>query len=271
MPRNYPLTWLFIIATVSVDAAVLLSAAWGSVLSDDSGLRFYVWNYALPAQFSCLAVWAIYGKTHRLARGAWVTLACGLLLALTWATVEPAFRVESISFSFIQFFAVLGGVGLLRACGVGAEKRDDNHQHVRFPLVEMFGWTMIVALWAFGLRLAGMNFIIDAYWWVWIATATVAPLVVTPVLYARLTLGARPFALMAVYLMALIGYALGKRFMDGPLPFWALSMAITQITYISAWWALVRTDEVMQERRAVTENSREKLKMSEPPQEGETK
>ena len=269
MPRNYPLTWLFIIATVCVDAAVLLSAAWGSVLTDDSGLRFYVWNYALPAQFSCLAVWAIYGKTHRLAKAAWVTLACGLLLALTWWTVEPAFRVETISFNFIQFFAVLLGVALLRACGVGAEPATDQPESLRFSLVEMFGWTMIVALWSFALRLAGVNFIIDAYWWVWIATAAIAPLVVTPVLFANVTLGSRPFGLLAVYLFALIAYAIGNRFMDGPLPFWALSMAITQITYISAWWAMLRTDEVMQERTAVTENARMKLSVYKP-HEGET-
>lgn len=263
MPRNYPLTWLFIIATVCVDAAVLLTSAAGSVLRDDTGMRFYAWNYVLPAQFSCLAVWAVYGTSQRLVKATWVTLACGLLLALTWYTVEPAFRVETISFNFIQFFAVLIGVGLLRVAGVGKQltKTDEPFQ---ISLVEIFGWTMIVALWAFGLRFAGVNFLIDAYWWVWIVTAAVAPLAVTPILFANVSLGSRPFALLAVYLFALIAYAIGKRFMEGPLPLWALSMAVTQITYISAWWAVVRTDEVMQERRAVTTDARTKLAVFDP-------
>ena len=86
---------------------------------------------------------------------------------------------------------------------------------------------------------------------------------------SNVTLGSRPFGLLAVYLFALIAYAIGNRFMDGPLPFWALSMAITQITYISAWWAMLRTDEVMQERTAVTENARMKLSVYKP-HEGET-
>jgi hypothetical protein len=263
MPRNYPLTWLFIVATVCVDAAVLFSTSAGSVSSADTGLRFYAWNYAIPAQFSCLAVWAVYGTTHRLAKAAWVTLACGLLLVLTWHTVEPSFRVETISFNFIQLFAVLLGVGLLRAGGVGRHLAD-SIESLRFSLVEIFGWTMVVALWAFALRFAGVNFIIDAYWWVWIATASIAPLVVTPILFANLSLGSRPFALLAAYLFTLIAYAIGRRFMNGPMPLWALSMAITQITYISAWWAVVRTDEVMQERRAVTAASSEKLKVFDP-------
>jgi hypothetical protein len=269
MPRNYPLTWLFIIATLCVDGAVLFSTNAGSVSAAETGLRFYVWNYAIPAQFGCLAVWAVFGRTHRLVKAAWITLACGLLLALTWYTVEPSFRVESITFSFIQFFAVLLGVGLLKVGGVG-KHLGSSAESLRFSLVEIFGWTMIVALWAFALRFAGVNFIIDAYWWVWIVTASVAPLVVTPILFANLSLGARPFALLAVYLFALIAYAIGKRFMEGPLPLWALSMAITQITYISAWWAVVRTDEVMQERRAVTAEANEKLKVFNPRDEGET-
>lgn len=263
MPRDYPLTWLFIIATVCVDIAVLFSTSAGSVSSAETGLRFYVWNYAIPAQFSCLAVWAVFGKTHRLAKAAWVTLACGLLLTLTWYTVEPSFRVETISFSFIQFFVVFAGVGLLRICRVGQHLLE-SAEPFRFSLVEIFGWTMIVALWAFALRFAGVNFIIDTYWWVWIATAAVAPLLITPILFANLSLGARPFALLAVYLFTLIAYAIGKRFMDGPMPLWALSMAVTQITYISAWWAVVRADEVMQERRAVSKVSREKLKVFDP-------
>lgn len=264
MPRNYPLTWLFIIATVCVDVAVLFTTDWGSVSSADTGLRFYVWNYAIPAQFSCLAVWAIYGKTQRLAKAAWITLACGLLLALTWYTVEPMFRVETISFNFIQFFVVLAGVGLQRAGGIGKHSPTEANELVRFSLVEIFGWTMIVALWAFALRFAGVNFIVDAYWWVWLVAAALAPLLVAPILFANLSLGARPFALLTLYLTTLIAYAIGRRFMDGPLPLWALSMALTQITYISAWWAVVRTDEVMQERRAVTEDAREKLAVYQP-------
>jgi hypothetical protein len=268
MPLNYPLTWLFIIATVCVDAAVLFSSSAGSVSAAETGLRFYVWNYAIPAQFSCLAVWAIFGSSDRLTKAAWITLACGLLLALTWYTVEPSFRVETISFSFIQFFVVLVGVGFLRAVGLGRHLAE-TAEPFRFSLVEMFGWSMVVALWAFALRFAGVNFIIDAYWWVWIVTASIAPLVITPILFANLSLGSRPFALLAVYLFTLIVYALGKRFMDGPMPLWALSMALTQITYISAWWAVVRIDEAMQERRAVTAASIEKLKVFDPQGEDE--
>jgi hypothetical protein len=76
--------------------------------------------------------------------------------------------------------------------------------------------------------------------------------------------------LLAADLFTLIAYAIGKRFMDGPMPLWALSMAVTQITYISAWWAVVRTDEVMQERRAVTADDRTKLAIFDPQEDHDT-
>jgi hypothetical protein len=267
MPRNYPLTWLFVIATVCVDLALFITANPHSAMVGE-GAPFYIYNFGIPAQFSALAIWAVMGKSHRLSRAAWVTLAFGSLLFLTWA-IEGWFSRESITSNFIQFFAALIGVGLLRAAGVG-KPLDDTADSLRFSLVEMFGWTMVVALWAFALRFATANFIIDAYWWVWIVTASVAPLVVTPILFANLSLGSRPFALLALYLFTLIAYAIGKRFMDGPMPLWALSMAITQITYISAWWAVVRTDETMQERRAVTAASNEKLKVFDPQEESDS-
>jgi hypothetical protein len=267
MPRNYPLTWLFILATVSVDLALLFTTDWTSAQLEEAGLRFYLWNYLIPAQFSTLALWAVFGRAQRLTKAAWITLAFGSLLFLTWV-VEGPLSADSIAFNFIQFFVVLGGAALLRACGVG-KNSDTVSEPLRFSLIEMFGWTIVVSLWAFALRWALGGLVVDAYLFAWIIAATIAPLVVTPILFANLSLGARPFALLAAYLFTLIAYAIGKRFMEGPMPLWALSMAITQITYISAWWAVVRTDEVMQERRAVSKVSREKLKVFDPQDEVE--
>ncbi len=261
MPRNYPLTTLFIIATVCVDLAVMLTGDAGSVLAAESGLRFYVWNYAIPAQFGALALWAVFGRTHRLTKAAWVTLACGLLFAVIWYTVEPGFRGESISFSFIQFFAVMLGAGLLKLCGVGKAISNETFQ---VSLIEFFGWTMIVALWAFGLRFGGVDFLIDQYWVVWIIAASAAPLLLVPVLFSRISSGSRLLSLLALYLFVFGAYALLTKFMEGPMPLWALSLAITQVTYISACWSVVRMDEVMQERRVVSESSREKLKVFDP-------
>ncbi|MDZ4656382.1 MAG: hypothetical protein SH868_02260 [Bythopirellula sp.] len=264
MFRNYPLTTLFIVATICVDLAIILTVDAGSVLAAETGLRFYVWNYAIPAQFSTLALWAVFGKTHRLTKAAWVTLASGMLLMLTWHTVEPAFRGESISFNLIQLFTVSLGSALFRLCGIGKQDRDAPSELFQFSLVEIFGWTMIVALWAFAMRFAGVDFLIDKYLIVWIVAASLAPLLLVPVLFGRVSTGWRLLGFLGVYIVTFAAYGVSAKWMDGPLPLWAFSMAITQITYISAWWAVVRMDEVMQERRAVIASSEQKLALYDP-------
>jgi hypothetical protein len=264
MFRNYPLTWLFIVATVCVDLAIILTASAGSVLAAESGLRFYVWNYAIPAQFSTLALWAVFGDTHRLTKAAWVTLAGGMLMVLTWYTVEAAFRGESISFNLIHILAVVCGAALLRVCGLGRQNSATGDESFQFSLVEIFGWTMIVAFWAFALRFAGTDFLIDRYWILWNGVASVTPLLLVPVLFGRISTGWRLFGLLVSYLLVFVAYGVAAKFMEGPMPLWALSMALTQITYISAWWAIVRMDEVMQERRAVAAASKEKLAIYDP-------
>jgi hypothetical protein len=264
--RDYPLTWLFIVATVCVDLVVLFTTDWGSALLEDSGLRFYLYNFGLPAQFSTLAVWGVMGKTHRLSRAAWIALAFGSLLLLTWTVEGPFLSGESMAFNFIQFFTVLGGTAIWRACGLGRPAYVESREPIRFSLVEMFGWTIIVALWAFALRYALGGMIVDKYLIVWIAVASLSPVLLVPILYHQLTTVSRLLWLTSAYLLALLAYVIGQRYMNGPMPLWALSMALTQITYISAWWAVVRMDEAMQERRAVSKNARAKLAVFEPRQ-----
>lgn len=262
MPRNYPLTTLFIIATLCVDLAVLVTALRSGGVGTAVDIWFYVWNYALPAQFSALGAWAVYGKSQRLVRGAWVTLAFGLLLVLTWYTVEEPYRGESVALHFLQIVSVMLAAGLFKLIGIRPEPA--SGEPIRFSLVEMFGWSMIVALWAFAVRFATTGFLIDAYWFLWAITATVAPILLVPVLFGDWSVARRMFMLFVLYLLAIAAYVVGSRYWNGPLPFWAFSMAITQMTYISAWWAVVRMDEVMQERRAISAASREKLEIFEP-------
>lgn len=265
MLRKYPLTTLFIIATICVDVVILFTDDRGSALLEDSGPRFYLYNFALPAQFSTLAIWTVIGSSQLLVRAAWVTLAFGCLLQLTWVVEAPDWSSDHTACNFIQFITVLCGTALLRWCGLSKPTNAKSPEPIRFSLIELFGWTMIVALWAFALRYAlGEWFIVDAYLIVWIVVASISPMLLVPVLFSQLSTVWRLLWLTILYLMALVAYIVGSNFMDGPMPLWAFTMAVTQITYISAWWAVMRMDEAMQERQAVSEASREKLKVFEP-------
>jgi hypothetical protein len=266
MFHNYPLTWLFIIATLCVDAAVLFTSSWGSVLVEDAGPRFYLYNFGLPAQISTLAIWAVMGRGQVLVRATCVTFAFASLLLLTWVVEAPDWSSDHTICNFIQFFTVLCFTALLRWCGINKRVGAASRGPIQFSLIEMFGWMMIVALWAFALRFTSAE-IFDVYLVVWIVVASLSSVLLVPIMYTPLSTVPRLLWLTGLYLFALLAYAVGRRYMEGPMPLWALSMAIMQITYISAWWSVMRMDEVMQERRAVTADAREKLAVFDPREE----
>ena len=262
MFRNYPLTCLFIIATICVDLVLLLKADQdGGWFFAHSGPLFYVYNFALPAQCSLLAIWVVMGSGQLLVRAAYVTAAFGALLLLIGMSEGPATGSESVAFNFVQFFTVLCGSALARWGGIGIRT---NAEEIRFSLIEMFGWTMIVALWAFALRYALSGMIVDIYLIEWFVGASLSPVLLVPILYCQLSTVARLLWLTSLYLFALSAYVVGSNFMIGPMPLWTFAMALTQITYISAWWAVMRMDEAMQERRAISAAIREKLAVFEP-------
>lgn len=264
MFRNYPITCLFILATVCVDVAVAFTSVQDSFLNSESGLKFYLWNFGIPAQVSALALWAVYGKTHRLTKAAWVTFAGGMLLLATAVVLQQPHLNESISFNLIQILVVIAGAGCCWMLGVGKAEREDN-QSFQFSLVEMFGWSMIVALWAFALRSMNAGVLVDRYFFLWIVTAAVTPILLIPVFFSNISTAWRYGYLIAVFVIVFIAYGFAARYVgDNPIALWALMMAITQIAYISIWWAVVRMDEVMQERRAVVAASDEKLKVFNP-------
>jgi hypothetical protein len=264
MLRKYPLTTLFILATICVDVALVASSSRQDLLNSDSGWPFYLWNFLIPSQISVLALWSVFGKTHRLTKAATVTLAGGVITLVHWLLFEERLFNEATVFNLFQIIVVVIGALGFRLCGVG-QSDSETDSGFQFSLVEMFGWSMIVALWAFAFRSALANFPVDGYTVIWMVAATVAPLLIAPVLFGRLSTTARLVGLISAYLSAFMIYRLVEQQLPGEqIVLWAFGMAVTQITYISAWWAVTRMDEAMQERQAVSDASREKLKVFEP-------
>jgi hypothetical protein len=264
MFRKWPLTTLFIIATICVDVAVLISAK-GGAPTLTSSWNFYFWSWFVPAQFCALALWSVFGKTHRLTKAAWTTLAFAILLTLIWIKFEPLSYDEIIGFSFVHFIAVLTGAAFFKLCGVGKEAASSTDNTFRISLVEIFGWSLIAALWAFGMRFVDEGLLIDKYFIAWFSIAAAIPVLLIPVLFSAISTTKRIVAFMCIISIAFIGYMLTEHYIpDNPISMWVLTMAVTQISYISAWWAVMRMDEAMQERQAITEASREKLKVFEP-------
>jgi hypothetical protein len=265
MFRKWPLTTLFIIATICVDLAVMLNSKPGAPSSNDETWSFYFWNMGMPAQFSVLALWSVFGNTHRLTKAACATAAFAILLGLIGLKFQPIFRGDIIAFSFIQFLTVLAGAACFRICGIGKVVQSANNPMFRISLVEIFGWSLVAALWAFAIRYANEGLLIDKYFMAWVGMAAVVPLLLVPVLFSSISVTWRLITFTISILFAFVGYVITDRYIpDNPISLWALTMSVTQISYISAWWAVTRMDEAMQERQAISEASREKLKVFEP-------
>jgi hypothetical protein len=275
MPRNYPLTWLFIIATVCVDSILYFNTWRGVYPVMDDGISFFLLNFALPAQVSTLGIWAVLSQIDRLTRFAWLTSAMAMMFILVWVSIGDERWSDPVKGYMVMHISILVvGTYVLRLSGLVNQFSIVARQHnnaFHFSLIELFGWTIIVSIWAFMIRFAdfGLDVPSDYDWLYWLVCSAVIPLTLVPSLERSL----RPVRRITIISMALLAgallYIFGRNFFPPPLPEWTLILSITQITYISAWWAVVRMDEVMQERRAVTDGARAKLAIFDP-QDGES-
>jgi hypothetical protein len=143
MFRERPLTWLFILATVVVDLAL------------NFGGQRWVFHGILFGQVAAIAIWAAVGHWHRLARGSLLVVAVGFL---AYFPGPKPFEYYSKTLTFAAAHALLVVatslviVWLQNQVGNRFEG-DRNRTPFRVPLIEFFGWTIVVAIASFGARL----------------------------------------------------------------------------------------------------------------------
>lgn len=268
MFHNRPLTWLFIIASACLDLAMLAT----NDSSPGPGLgsfSFFMFNFVVPGQLSVLAVWSVLGGGHRLMRAAVATVATCLLLFAVRGDLSDDARNLVVADYLLHVLSVVAAATIFQRLHLVTALTPDVEEapdRFRFPLIEYFGWSIVVAIWAFMWRYTDLRQLqYEKYWWSWFG-CSIAPVVVLPLVFGKIQVGARILRLMVLYLLVLLGYAL-VRFtanLQGPFPAWATVMVSTQITYIAAWWAVMQLDAVMVERRRVTAASRQTLAHFEP-------
>jgi hypothetical protein len=155
--RQQPLTWLFLIANVAVDLAWFAGRAerdWGEV--------------PVLAQILIAGGWLAVGKMHRLARaGAFVTVV-NVLAALA-STARGSWQLEVNVWRYLLgTFTILGLVSAVAALSSRAifewlrpTKSNSVMQKLQFPLAEIFGWTIIVAVGTLSLKEAWFSLFAD--------------------------------------------------------------------------------------------------------------
>ncbi len=225
MFRDRPLTWLFVIATICVDL-VMMVPAFGSRM---------IFMFGIPAQLSLIAIWGAIGKSHRLARGAVVTLA--VFLATVSVTRFPYDWSDLLTFYLVHILLVFCGTLILRSFGWlrrWPSLVDRENEKFRYSVIEMFGWTTVAAIWAFAFRHATTG---DDFYTLYFANFTTIP-IITVALVCR-----SRWRYLAILILAALAIAiLSVRFITGrfdlvvgPTLLWG---NLTQVTYLGIWYAV---------------------------------
>ena len=173
-----PLTSLFLLATLALHA----------VLPEAMGLGLGYVGF-LVGQMMLLGAWTALGDAHRLIRGAAFVAGTAILAKLI--------NSPNVGGPPSMWYAYLVPIALLQATAGGSAEitrllcrrffpADDAHptKPIQFPVVELFGWTIVVAVASSLLRYATFENIERADFYFWLAAfslaGTCAALVIQP-------------------------------------------------------------------------------------------
>jgi hypothetical protein len=228
MFRDRPLTWLFVISTIAVDL-VLLSLK-GNLLEE------FMWSGIVIGQIAALAIWAIRGRMHRMVRASCFVLSTGLL-----GIVEPTGY-------FLTFVFVYGLIVLLFALFVEVVRyvtsketdTDKARKRWQIPLIEFFGWTIVVALVSLGCRYMEFKDVFeDSTTWLEMLYILANPLLL--VLFTREDL--RDLGVLKAVLFVGVVIALEWNF--------SYFVIFIQAVYLVAWMIVLTLDNISAETAIV--------------------
>ena len=255
--RDQPLTWLFIGATISVDLVMILPMLFPSAMLDDYFPKLII-TIGVPMQLSLVAIWAATSDRYRLMRGAVLTAA--VYAAIFVAKLFSLSRQEAAPYFLIPILAIWGVTLAMRLLGwlpgwssrcstervtapsvweptrsaVGSldvSETIGKPETWRFPVVELFGWSCMVALWAYALHLA----ILKPQWTWWLARAVMVPSLMVVLLGGPGSCYLRSGCVGLVIGMMLF---MQRTYGVGVLTVFYLIPA----TYLALWYAVCRLD-----------------------------
>lgn len=237
--RERPLTWLFLIATLCLDAVAL---------STDNESHFA--NGLALGQLFVVSGWLVLGRAHRVARAALFICVIGLLTApdyiiprlksnfyvdLTWPVILALLIAMGVS--TVANTALWLGLARLGFRG----KKEFRLADWQFPLAELFGWTIIVAVGSVGMRLADFSYMDDpkdiatGFGLTYLAGAMMA------FVLGDYREGARSPAIgakgLATMVLALVAIVLAKS-----LPSDAIWVAVGSLAYTTCWCIALKLD-----------------------------
>ena len=210
------------------------------------GGRGPVFEGILVGQIATIAVWAAIGDSHRLTRGSLLVVAIGVLAVLpeyrSLATYSRTLTFMA-AYALVVVFTSLVVVWLRNHVRIRFD-RDHERAPLRVPLIEFFGWTIVVAIASFGARYMNVDTLerVHQYFIVYLLTYAIVPLalILFDSRFRKMHLVKAVLFLCGVYWMGAYFYGRG--------PSYGIKMACVA-AYLTAW-LLVRSIEYDQLKTA---------------------
>ena len=242
--RERPLTWLFLVATLCVDLVLVVIVA----QERDTGVAIWpsiICMSVMLAQLSMVAAWAAIGISHRLARGAALTIAVCLVTSFFFVSSFILWR-ELLTWFLLQGFVVWCATLMMRVAGLlkgWPSLAAKEKQIFQFPLIEMFGWTTIVAIWSLGMHYASRPTFFDSDWILIVPNWTLLPIIVVTALGLRRAWWVRLLIVFGfAIVIAFISADLSSGPMDRFLWYILLPANLVQSGYLVLWYVVQHLD-----------------------------
>jgi len=228
-----PLTWLFVIATITINLAVFGRG-------DDRESPIIIGF--IFGQIAALAIWAVRGSAHRMFRASCLIAATGTMQL--FLNPQPEFFTNILIYILaIYFFTLLVEISYTLSSGNLTD--DDPREKWRFPIIEFFGWTIIVAVVSLSSRYMSFDYINSyAEFWLIIFIFLVGPMSLAVLARNDLREMQRIKALIFVSTTTAAGWFIFKYYED-------ITIIPTQTAYLVAWMTVITLDNIRTEAAQV--------------------
>ena len=196
------------------------------------GVRGPVFEGVVVGQVATIAVWAATGQSYRLTRGSLLVVGVGVLALLSGAR-SP--KVYSRTLTLMAAYVLVVVVTTLAIVWLRSRLRsrfgnDPSKTPLQVPLIEFFGWTIVVAIISFGARYMDVQFLerVQHLFPVYLLTYAIVPLAL--ILFESKF---RFLQLISAALFLAVVYWMGTHFF-GRGPWYGLKVVSTA-GYLTAW------------------------------------
>lgn len=258
MIRRHPLTTLLLIATLVVDVTLMVVGG-----GRDVRLRTALAGLLL-GQTGALALWAVWGSGHRLGRVSVLVVAtCAIALATGGKAMLGTQQWLAILASYtlaVYLWSLMVAAG--NAYTGRIKSQEDDGPSWQVSLIELFGWTILVAIVSFASRSMSFTFLrSDTY-----VPLKAALLLATP---AMLAAGVRSslddftpsklywFCFAGAAVSVVVVFNLVENIVGVPL-------ILAQVGYLVIWFVVVVLDRSMRDTKTDDEVSLDAQPQTEP-------